>query len=110
MRTCSKCKRPIGQNEESVQQDRTGAIFCSDCGDSMYDVTMLPASGCSCSRGGNAKNCECRDLDDAIAAAREEVRECGSLVAWANDPTNAEKLLADAKARLADLIKQRGGK
>lgn len=59
--TCNKCKRVIGPNEEFCQQDKTGVRLCLECADYHTDVTMCAPSGCSCSRGGNAMYCECRD-------------------------------------------------
>lgn len=59
--TCTECTREIGRNEESAIQDKTGARLCVECSDQHWDVTMCEPRGCSCSRGGSAMNCECRE-------------------------------------------------
>lgn len=60
--TCNKCERVIGPNAEFCLQDKTGVRLCLECADYHTDVTMCAPSGCSCSRGGNAMYCECRDM------------------------------------------------
>lgn len=59
--TCADCTQEIETREESCIQDKTGRRLCVDCADEYWDVTMCAPRGCSCSRGGNAITCECRD-------------------------------------------------
>ena len=58
---CEDCKREILATESFVQEDKTGRRFCTDCGDYYWNVTTVEPRGCSCSRGGNAITCECRE-------------------------------------------------
>lgn len=88
--TCNECKRVIGATEEFCQQDKTGFRLCLDCADCHTDVTMCAPAGCSCSRGGRAMYCECR----------EELREAEGLAAFANDPTAAYALIDQLQGKI----------
>lgn len=68
MQTCSDCGAEITPRAVHVVQDGTGKRFCACCADKHWDVTMVLPS-CSCSRGGGALHCECRD-----SASLAEVR------------------------------------
>jgi hypothetical protein len=61
MRTCKDCGAPINKTEGWFVADKTGNVYCLECGEEYYDVSFQRLEeSCRCSRGGNASTCECR--------------------------------------------------